>query len=182
MHSIIVKIALFFVFFASPSTLCNGLMRKLNSETDPVVLTCRKISDFGFCVFTLRSDPRSAKASVQGLAQIALGKLEAHAKETSTYIQGLQKACPPKLKTAVGVCVHFYTLANNNDVPAAVKSLNVKAYGVAKKAALAAMEDGTRCQDEIKKNPSTIWQMLNSRNFYMHDLSQLSSDLIGLLK
>ncbi|XP_021847352.1 cell wall / vacuolar inhibitor of fructosidase 1-like [Spinacia oleracea] len=182
MHSFILNIALFFILIASSSTLCNGLTRKVSGETDPIVLTCRKVTDFGFCVITLRSDPRSAKASVYGLAQIALGKLGNHAKDTSSYTRELQKGCPVQMKRAVGVCVHYYSIATLKDVPAAVKFLNAKAYGVAKKAASAAMMDEAQCQAVINKNPSPIWQMLNSRNEYMHDLSQLSSDLIGLIR
>lgn len=59
-----------------------------------------------------------------------------------------------------------------DDVPAAVNFLNAKAYEDAKNAVSAAMAEEEGCQQAINK----------SRNTFIHDLSQLSNHLIGLLK
>ncbi|KMT05885.1 hypothetical protein BVRB_7g165430 [Beta vulgaris subsp. vulgaris] len=84
------------------------------------------------------------------------------------------------MKVVINTCIHLYGLANN-DVPAAVNVLNAKACEDAKNVVLAAMADEEGCQKAINKNSSAGWQLLSSRNT-MHDLSQLSNDLIGLLK
>ncbi|CAO2840477.1 unnamed protein product [Amaranthus hypochondriacus] len=180
MHPFTLNISLFLALIIF-SPFSNGLITKLKGETDPIVLTCRKVTDFGFCVYTLRSDPRSAGASVYGYAQIALGILIPHAKGTSNYVQTLQKITPTKMKIVISTCIHFYGLATNNDIPMVVKSLNVKAYGNAKKGATSVLNDGQQCQYVIDKYPSSFWVRLIGMNDYMHDLSQLSRDLIGLL-
>ncbi|KAL2927054.1 Cell wall / vacuolar inhibitor of fructosidase 1 [Bienertia sinuspersici] len=181
MHAFILYIALFFAFTSSVPTQCNGMMRKSNSET-ALVLTCRKTTDFGFCVFLLRSDPRSAGASVDGLAHIALEKLGSHAKVTSNYLQSLHKSCSAKERVVTATCINLYGRALNGHVPSAIKYLNGKNYEEAIKAASAAMNDGGGCQGVINKNPSPKWQMQSQKNEYMHDVSLLCSDLIRLLR
>ncbi|KAK9733776.1 hypothetical protein RND81_04G091600 [Saponaria officinalis] len=173
-HSFAFYITLIFtLLLISPITQCNGSTRKLSESF--LSLTCRKASDFGFCAYTLGSDPRGKTTDVDGLAQIALDKLAAQVKGTISYLQRQDSADP-----VVGSCLQFYRTADSKVYPSAVGSLNNKAYGAAKQATRAVMNHGHGCQVRVDQSPSPKWQMLTSMNKVVHDLSQLSSDLIGL--
>ncbi|XP_074266622.1 pectinesterase inhibitor-like [Silene latifolia] len=178
--SFVVYIALISAFITSPSTQCNGLMRKLNSESQ-LSLTCRKTRDFGFCAYTLRTDPRSAHTNVNGLAQIALDQLSAQAKVTSRYLQGLRGRVVGKEAQVVGRCIQLYRAMALKDVSEAITSFNGKANGAAKHKANIAMKFARKCQQGVDHNPSPKWQMISAMNKLTEDLSRLSSDLIRLL-
>ncbi|KAK3188131.1 hypothetical protein Dsin_027692 [Dipteronia sinensis] len=55
------------------------------SAHDLIDDTCKKTHFYDLCVTTLRSDPQSSKADVQGLARIALEKLQAKANNNTLY-------------------------------------------------------------------------------------------------
>ncbi|XP_074266501.1 uncharacterized protein LOC141589776 [Silene latifolia] len=168
--SFVFYIALISAFITSPSTQCNGLMRKLNSESQ-LSLTCRKTRDFGFCAYTLGTDPRSVHANVNGLTQIALDQLSAQAKVTSRYLQGLRGRVVGKEEQVVGRCIQLYR----------AMALNGKPNGAAKHKANIAMKYARKCQQGVDHNPSPKWQMISAMNQLTEDLSRLSSDLIRLL-
>ncbi|CAB4302403.1 unnamed protein product [Prunus armeniaca] len=45
---------------------------RVSVNADLVEETCRKTTNYGLCVSSLKSDPRSSTADVKGLARIAL--------------------------------------------------------------------------------------------------------------
>ncbi|KAF7147525.1 hypothetical protein RHSIM_Rhsim03G0038200 [Rhododendron simsii] len=94
-----------------------------HSHADLIGSTCEKDEYTDLCVSTLRSDPRSAAADVEGLARIMFDAALAKATATLNQIKDLlKKTSDPVLRQYLNVCVEQYDDAIE-DIPVAIQNV-----------------------------------------------------------
>ncbi|XP_059435194.1 pectinesterase inhibitor-like [Corylus avellana] len=110
---------------------------------------CSKTEDPAFCMQALKSDPRTATADLQGLAQVSIDLANATAAGAYPLIQTqLHQTKDPALKQQYTECLDSYEEAID-DIEFAREKWSSKDYIALNQAASACMTDATECQDAI---------------------------------
>jgi pectinesterase inhibitor-like protein len=108
---------------------------------------CSKTEDPAFCMQALKSDPRTATADLQGLAQVAIDLANATASGAYPLIQTqLNQTKDPALKQLYTECLDSYE-ETIDEIEYASEKLSSKDYIAVNQAASACMTDATECQD-----------------------------------
>lgn len=79
--------------------------------------TCRRTTNYALCVSSLKSDPRSSKADVKGLALIMMDVAKAKATEILKKIDELRKKSQGDGALALNLCAHDYGGIIGTDIP-----------------------------------------------------------------
>ncbi|CAA2956555.1 pectinesterase inhibitor [Olea europaea var. sylvestris] len=142
-----------------------------NANADLIGDLCSTVPNHSFCNQALRSDPRSAKADIRGLGQIALDKALASAKTTLKLAQALgngQKpsTCAEVCSDAIDDLNECQGLLRGNDKG----SLNIKAS--------AAMTDLDTCDDDYgAKEPINLKNASQTTKGYISIILAVSNRL-----
>ncbi|XP_022741980.1 cell wall / vacuolar inhibitor of fructosidase 1-like [Durio zibethinus] len=144
---------------------------------DLIQETCKHTGFFNLCVSSLRSDPRSSNADLEGLARISVEILQDKAKDTLTYVGNLFKhVSDPVLYRSYGSCIEYYRASVERQLPEAIDALASKNYVTSKNDAAAAATNVDSCEQQFaNKSP------FNDRDKVVHDLALVASSIIGLL-
>ena len=144
-------VVVFLVFFLLSSQV----------SADLISDTCKKTPSYNLCVSTLRADPQSSKADVQGLALIAVKKLVVEGTKTEKEIKQLIKKTKYKpLLDALKLCADKYNIIVHYDFPEAVD----------------AARSSDKCASGITSTPN-----LASSNKLVHDLDDIVLYIVRLL-
>lgn len=93
------------------------------SRANLIADTCKKTKYPDFCISTLRSNPDSKAADVEGLVRIILKVAFARANATLNQINDLLRKTEDRgLKQSLAICVSLYEDAVNYDIPRAIRS------------------------------------------------------------
>ncbi|MCD7464778.1 hypothetical protein HAX54_053407 [Datura stramonium] len=115
---------------------------------------CSKALKKKICLSTLRANPRSKGANLEGLATISIDLSQKNAKSVRDLVNTLLKqAKDPKLKSRYVSCLENYNDAINNlgELPGYLKS---KDYGSLNIHASAASDDPSTCDDNFSGPPA----------------------------
>nr|ASW25868.1 Pectinesterase inhibitor [Litchi chinensis] len=138
--------------------------------------TCNKTPFYNLCVTTLRSDPQSSKADVQGLARIAAIKLQDKATSTKNQINDLLKGkTDPKLKGALNICADAYNIIVKYDISVIIGAITKGNPKFAEEYAIDLTKEADKCGKGISGSP------LASNNKFVHDLSDVVLFIVRLL-
>ncbi|XP_030505342.2 pectinesterase inhibitor-like [Cannabis sativa] len=159
--------------FCFLTLLSIGLNKIPQVYGDLISDTCGKALYKDVCEKTLRADPNSRGAKVDGLAKIALKAASSSAKTTQGQITSLLKTAKDKaVIAALKDCNENYDGANSqlND---SLKAMVNKRYADVNIWVTAAMTDGDSCEDGFKKGTSPLTQA--NTNF-----GQLCSNVLAI--
>ncbi|KAE9465851.1 hypothetical protein C3L33_02252, partial [Rhododendron williamsianum] len=144
--------------------------------------TCEKNEEYiDLCISTLRSDPRSAAADVEGLARIMFDATLAKATATLNRIKDLlKKTSDPVLREYLNVCVEQYDDAIE-DITVAIQ--NVGSHNFASRIKADDVVDEARSCEEIfidlpnreRKSP------LTAENDMVRKLAMIAAGIVASL-
>lgn len=153
-----------------------------HSHADLIGSTCEKNEEYiDLCISTLRSDPRSAAADVEGLARIMFDATLAKATATLNRIKDLlKKTSDPVLREYLNVCVEQYDDAIE-DIPVAIQ--NVGSHNFASRIKADDVVDEARSCEEIfidlpnreRKSP------LTAENDMVRKLAMIAAGIVASL-
>ncbi|KAG5540197.1 hypothetical protein RHGRI_020430 [Rhododendron griersonianum] len=94
------------------------------SLADLIADTCKKTEYLDFCISTLRSNPDSKAADVEGLVRMILKVAFARPNATLNQVNDLLRKTEDRgLKQSLAICVSLYGDAVNFDIPRAIQSV-----------------------------------------------------------
>lgn len=99
----LVQLVCLIVFF--PTSHCKVV---LPMDANLIEQICRRTTNYTLCVSSLKSDPRSSKADVKGLALIMMDIAKAKATEILKKIDKLRKKSKGGGALALNLCAHDY--------------------------------------------------------------------------
>ncbi|KAK3188143.1 hypothetical protein Dsin_027704 [Dipteronia sinensis] len=152
------------------------------SAHDLINDTCKKTHFYDLCVTTLRSDPQSSKADVQGLARIALAKLLAKANDTLNHIDNLfsrRSFRDVHLFDVLYACSIEYNDMVYYDLPVAIHGLAKGNATIAETSADLIATDAHTCGKGLKRYPKL--SQLVSENKLVRELSLVVKTIIKIL-
>ncbi|KAI8561908.1 hypothetical protein RHMOL_Rhmol04G0378700 [Rhododendron molle] len=148
------------LFFLLPLFLSISL-----STSDLISEICSKTQNPSLCLQALRSDRRSARADLKGLALISIDIAQSNAKQTANQlIPALSRgATSPKLKGRYDTCAENYgdTIDNLNEARTA---LNARDIGTFRIRASAALDGPDTCEDSFEGPPAEPKQLRDANN------------------
>nr|XP_027082311.1 LOW QUALITY PROTEIN: pectinesterase inhibitor-like [Coffea arabica] len=137
-------LALFFICLSILSNLFTS------AEADLISDVCTASKNPQFCANSLRSDPRSRRADLKGLGQIAIDLATKSAKSTKTLVDSLkQNATDTRLKGIYDSCSENYG-DSIDDLGEATSLLKSGDYLGVNLRASAALDDADTCDDNFK--------------------------------
>ncbi|KAK2644156.1 hypothetical protein Ddye_019351 [Dipteronia dyeriana] len=167
MKSFVFSVVVFLVFFLLSSQV----------SADLISDTCKKTPSFNLCESTLRADPQSSKADVQGLALVAVKKLVVEGTKTENEIKQLiGKTKDQPLLDALKICADKYNIIVHYDFPVAVEAITKGNPKFAEGAAVDAARSSDKCASGIASTPH-----LASSNKLVHDLDDIVLYIVRLL-
>ncbi|TYH86318.1 hypothetical protein ES332_D01G033900v1 [Gossypium tomentosum] len=149
-----------------------------NKKTmDLIEQTCRQSGFFALCNSTLRSDPRSSNANLEGLAKISVEIVIDKANATLNFIVDLFKnVSDPILYRSYGTCIDSYGASVQRLLPEAIAALGSKDYATSRHDVATVATNVNACDEQFpEKTP------FSDRNRLVHDLSLMSAGIIELL-
>ncbi|EEF46197.1 putative invertase inhibitor [Ricinus communis] len=164
------------VFFGT--SIRSHLAEDDKSSADLISKTCSHTLYYEICVFSLKSDPRSETADVQGLADIALSVSIAYGEETLAHVTDLKSKATENetLSSCLGDCVQEYNDAVG-DLQEAADALKVKSLENVKTLVSSAMTDSDTCEEGFKEMELGDGSPLADRSQYF---SKLCSNLLAI--
>ncbi|XP_058211882.1 pectinesterase inhibitor-like [Rhododendron vialii] len=148
------------LFFLLPLFLSIGL-----STSDLISEVCSKTQNPSLCLQALRSDRRSARADLKGLALISIDIAESNAKQTANQlIPALSKrATSPELRGRYDTCAKNYkdTIDNLNKARTALNARDIRTFFAMASAALDGLDN---CEDSFEGPPAEPKQLRDANN------------------
>ncbi|XP_062085430.1 pectinesterase inhibitor-like [Humulus lupulus] len=127
-------------------------------QGDLISDACSKALYKDLCEKTLRADPSSSGATVDGLAKIALKAASSSAKTIQGQITTLLRTAKDKaVIAALNDCTENYDGANEQ-LGDSLKAMVAKHYSDVNTWVTAAMTDGDSCEDGFKSGTSPLTQ------------------------
>ncbi|KAK3188113.1 hypothetical protein Dsin_027674 [Dipteronia sinensis] len=167
MKSFVFSMVVFFVFFLLSSQV----------SADLISDTCKQTPSVNLCESTLRADPQSSKADVQGLALIAANKLVVEGTKTENEIKELiKKTKDQPLLDALKLCADKYNIIVHYDFPVAVEAIKKGNPKFAEDATV----DAARASDKCAKGITSTTDLASS-NKLVHDLDDIVLYIVRLL-
>lgn len=158
------------------STTFLVLFLAIQVSADLIDDTCKKTPTYDLCVTTLRSDPSSSKANLQGLALIAATKLQGIATITQNQIGALLgKATDPNLKLALNACKSAYHIILALELPPAIDAIKKGNPTIAGQSTVDVPNETDKCRNGIASTP------VARNNKIVHDLGFVVLSIIRLL-
>ncbi|XAR70351.1 hypothetical protein NMG60_11027178 [Bertholletia excelsa] len=150
-------------------------------KPDLIDKVCSQADNHPFCLKTLRSDPRSAGADLQGLAQVSIDLAHSGAENVYGFVHLLVKqATKARLKERYTFCegnyyrtIVYIEEANDSFGSEDYQSMSVQASS--------AMEEVDACAEEFERPPPDTTRLLG-RNARMFDLANIVYEIAMLLE
>ncbi|KAK9292192.1 hypothetical protein L1049_020153 [Liquidambar formosana] len=147
--------------------------------SDLIDNTCKQTPYYDLCVSSLRSDPRSSSADVQGLALIITDMVLGNATDTLALIEDLLKQIKdPSLEKALAYCAELYIPVVKYDLPQAIEALTKGHYKFANYSISEAGNQADTCEKNF--TGSTV-SPLTDQNSLVHDLSAVAASIANKL-
>lgn len=147
----------------------------VESDANLIVQTCKQTPNFNLCINSLKSDPKSSKADVEGLALMMVNILKAKATTTLKLIKQ-QLGRNPELKKALSSCADNYDAILSADIPVSLEAIQKGDPKFAQTSANDAANEASFCETQFNgKSPLTKFNRL------VHDTSAVAAAIIRLL-
>ncbi|PON42638.1 Pectinesterase inhibitor domain containing protein [Parasponia andersonii] len=144
--------------FVTLLSFCFHQIPLVESSDDLITQTCSKTLYKDLCEKTLRADPGSKGAKVEGLAKIALKAAASNAKTIQSQIASLLKTTSDKqVKEALEDCSDNYDGASEQ-LSDSLGALEAKRYADVNVWVTAAMTDGDSCEEGFESGTSPLTQ------------------------
>ncbi|KAI8546922.1 hypothetical protein RHMOL_Rhmol07G0157000 [Rhododendron molle] len=125
------------------------------SRADLIADTCKKTEYPNLCISTLRSNPDSKTADVEGLVRIILKVTFARVNATLDRVNDLLKKTKDRgLKQSLVICASLYGDAVNYEIPRAIQSVGKDNF-TARTETTAIVDDADTCEDQFGESPIT---------------------------
>ena len=145
-----------FFCFVTILSLSFHQISRVESSDDLITQTCSKTLYKDLCEKTLRADPGSNGANVEGLAKIALKAADSSAKTIEKQITNLLKTTSDKsVKEALEDCSENYDAASEQ-LGDSLEALDAKHYADVNVWVTAAMTDADSCEDGFQSGSSPL--------------------------
>ncbi|KAG5560848.1 hypothetical protein RHGRI_004007 [Rhododendron griersonianum] len=145
------------------------------SSCDLIADTCKKTDYPELCISTLRSDPLSKTADVEGLARIVLKVLLVKVNATLNRANDLSKESEdPVVKECLNVCASQYDDAIYDEIPEAIENLS-------KFAADEVIVGALTCEDTFNEEPNVRKSPLTADNNMLIQLASVAYKIIASL-
>ncbi|KAF5464791.1 hypothetical protein F2P56_014843 [Juglans regia] len=139
--------------------------------------TCKQTPLYNLCVSILKSDSRSSKADVTGLALIMVDVLKAKATGTRNYIKRLLRGNLKRdVRHGLSSCAEVYNSVLEADVPVAIEALQKGNPKFAEQAANDAAIEASSCERSFSGHSP-----LTKSNKSMQDVSSVAAAIVRLL-
>ncbi|KAL5565980.1 hypothetical protein UlMin_029145 [Ulmus minor] len=138
--------------------LATLLLHQINKveSNDLIPVACSTALDKSFCESSLRSQPESKGADLNGLSIISLKLAEANANKVTSQVSKLQQKETDKfVKAALTDCLENYQTALE-EIQDSITAFKSKRYGDVNTWVTAAMTDAESCQDGFKNGQSPM--------------------------
>ncbi|GFY81385.1 hypothetical protein Acr_01g0011940 [Actinidia rufa] len=148
-----------------------------HSQSDLIADTCKKTEFPEFCISTLRSNPRSASADVNGLARIVFEAGLAKATSTLNKVNFLLKKTTERiLKQCLQICAHVYDKALD-DISQAIENVGSNISEVVNYASSASInvED---CEESFDEEPNKRKSPLTDDNSAVDQLVNIGAAIV----
>ena len=158
-----------------PSSHCRTLILPNNEKL--IENTCKKTPSYNVCLQSLRANPGSSGADVNGLAQIMVKVMRAKANDALNRIHELQRVgTGPNQRRALSSCASKYNAIVIGDIPQATEALQKGDPKFAEDGANDAANEATYCESDFNgKSP------LTKQNNAMHDVAAVTAAIVRLL-
>ncbi|CAK7352274.1 unnamed protein product [Dovyalis caffra] len=175
-------LALFFLMISSAFSVTSIRLQFATKDgvQDLISTTCNHTLHFEMCVSALRSDPRSQKSDLLGLANIALNISIAHGSETLAQVSDLKSYAnnDTQLPVILSECIEEYTEATEN-LKEAIHALKVRSFDDMNTLVSTAMTDSDTCEQGFKEMNKA--SLLTDRNESFSKLCSIFLSITTLL-
>lgn len=137
--------------------------------------TCKRTPNYNICLQSLKTNPGSSGADVNGLAQIMVKVMKAKATETLHKIHELQRVGAGH-KQALSSCASKYRAILIADIPQATEALQKGDPKFAEDGANDAANEATYCESDFSGK-----SLLTKQNNAMHDVAAVTAAIVRLL-
>ncbi|XP_059637829.1 putative invertase inhibitor [Cornus florida] len=176
---------LLMVFLAMPGTAArlHGMASTTNNGEDLITTTCNNTLYFDECVCSLRSDPWSETADINGLAAIALNLSITEAMKILPFIINLNNTLAvsdPQTEfesRCLGECIGEYLEAVEY-LQEATQALTDKSYDEVNRLVTDAMTDSVTCEDGFAEGPDGHSPFTHTNQYF----EKLCSILLAITK
>ena len=160
----------FFFFFLLPLGHCFALQVNLTAGNELIEKVCQHSPHSDICMASLRTDPNSGQADMEGLALIALKVAHANATDTSQHIAKLlnNSALDPFIEQCLTDCSEQY-LDAVEQIEDSLVALTAKGFHDVDAWVKAAIADVDTCEQGFKEKPD-YESMLTHRNIIFKQL------------
>ncbi|MED6145646.1 hypothetical protein PIB30_027213 [Stylosanthes scabra] len=135
--------------------------------------TCRRTPNYNVCIQSLKANPASSNADVNGLAQIMVKVMTSKANDAINMIHQLQRSGSSSQKKALSSCASKYNAILIGDIPQATEALQKGDPKFAEDGSNDAANEATFCENEFNgKSP------LTKQNNAMHDVSVVTAAIV----
>ncbi|KAG6618195.1 hypothetical protein I3842_Q121400 [Carya illinoinensis] len=139
--------------------------------------TCKQTPLYDVCVSILKSDSRSSKADVTGLALIMVDVLKAKATGTTNYIKTLLRGnLKGDVRRGLSSCADLYNTVLEADIPVAIEALQKGDPSFAEQAANDAGIEARSCESSFSGHSP-----LTESNKSVQDVSSVAAAIVRLL-
>ncbi|XP_027333209.1 cell wall / vacuolar inhibitor of fructosidase 1-like [Abrus precatorius] len=162
------------LMISTPGSHCRTL---LPNDEKTIENTCKKTPNYSVCLQSLKANPGSSGADVNGLAQIMVKVMKAKANDGLKKIHELQRlGAGPTQRKALSSCADKYKAILIADIPQATEALQKGDPKFAEDGANDAANEATYCESDFSgKSP------LTSQNNAMHAVSAVTAAIVRQL-
>ncbi|XP_062105061.1 cell wall / vacuolar inhibitor of fructosidase 1-like [Humulus lupulus] len=175
-------VVVFSLSFSPLQSHCRPVLSSIaaNKLNDLIESTCKQSPNYNVCVSSLRSDPRSSKATdVEGLGLVMVDVLKGKAQKTLDQINDLLKQRPkPKLKQPLGYCALSYGAILNGDIPQATEAFTKGNYKFAEEGCNDAANEADLCESKFTPPASSPITRMNTA---VHDVAAVTASMARIL-
>ncbi|MED6169960.1 hypothetical protein PIB30_026007 [Stylosanthes scabra] len=166
-------ITIFFFFLIAMTSLPSIIHCRTLNDDKLIESTCRRTPNYNVCIQSLKANPASSGADVNGLAQIMVKVMTSKANDAINLIHQLQRSGSSSQKTALSSCASKYNAILIGDIPQAAEALQKGDPKFAEDGSNDAANEATFCENEFNgKSP------LTKQNNAMHDVSVVTAAIV----
>ncbi|CAI9116572.1 OLC1v1017756C2 [Oldenlandia corymbosa var. corymbosa] len=153
-----------------------SFLAAVENSYDLIAIACSKTPYYQLCESTLRNDPKSWDANLNGLTLIMLNSLSFRSNRTLDAINQFLKE-KPELKVPLTNCLNLYSSVVNFFIVDAIKAANRSDIPLGQEYMYDSKKSIHDCENGFKPNPSP----LGVANGINSDICDIAYNMFGLM-